>query len=125
MNKPDHGPRDEPVPKLRSAFDELRAWHEKPPRHHATDAFRRALDEHNDRDWGGDGLLPTRPADGTRDGDGVWRGGRWHPDEPADDLAPARGFASALMITLAICLGICIGVIALKWWVPLLTKLPR
>lgn len=23
---------------------------------------------------------PTHPADGTRDGDGVWQGGRWYPD---------------------------------------------
>lgn len=31
---------------------------------------------------GGDGG-PTLPLDGTRDGVGVWQGGKWQPDPPS------------------------------------------
>ena len=32
--------------------------------------------------------LPNPPIDGTRDGDGVWRGGVWHPDCLAEPPPP-------------------------------------
>lgn len=34
-------------------------------------------------------------ADGTRDGDGVWKDGFWHPDLPLDPLDAWNGMASA------------------------------
>lgn len=37
------------------------------------------------KDPNGEGRSPPplwRPPDGTIDGDGVWRGGKWHPNHP-------------------------------------------
>lgn len=47
-------------------------------------AMRNALGPYDDN---GEFLKerPNRPADGTRDGDGVWYGGYWHPSKNAEE----------------------------------------
>lgn len=119
MRRPEHGPRDEPVPRLprlRPEFDELRA---------RSGSFKAAQDEFNDVDVVGDTVrVPPPPGRVMQPADYRWEEGGTEIED-GDDLRPARGIVTALGISLAIGLGVCIGVVWMKWVVPIFSALPR